>query len=131
MATHTVNQSVSINNITYGATAAPTYTGTGYALIDGETVATASTDTLINISFPYASVKSFFLMSTAAITVETNATDHAGGDTITLVANVPYIWTTDSYNTFKITANVTKFYITNASGATATIYCSVVHDSTP
>ncbi len=132
MATHTFAPGVDIGGgRTIGAASSSSYTGTGVAMIDGETVATAQTDTLINIAIDVSAVKSFVFVSSAAITLETNATDHTGGNIIAIKANVPYIWNTDSYDAFLLTLDVTKFYITNASGATATIYCHCVQDATP
>ena len=52
-------------------------------------------------------------------------------DTITLVANLAYVWDTDSYDTFQLGTDVTAFYFTNASGSTATVYCYAVVDPSP
>lgn len=96
-----------------------------------ETVAIAGTDILVNIAFPVANVKSFYIVSDKDLTLETN-NSAAPINTIALKANVPYHWVAaDSYDTFKLTADVTKFYFTNASGALATVRCRVIYDPTP
>lgn len=53
------------------------------------------------------------------------------GDTLTLVANVPYQWTTDSYDTFLLDTDVTKFYVTNSSGVSANLQIKALQDATP
>lgn len=61
-----------------------------------------------------------FILSDQAMTLKTNSSG-APDDTIVLVANVPYIWTTDSYDSVQITADVTALYMTNASGSAASL----------
>lgn len=106
-------------------------TGTGVALIDGETVATAQTDFQINFDLDVSAVKSFFLVSSQNITLETNAIDATGGNTLALIADEPYVWHDSDLNSFLLTEDVTTTYWTNASGATATIYCVALFDATP
>jgi hypothetical protein len=95
-----------------------------------ESVATASTDTLIAVSIDVSAVKAFYLVSSAAITVETNS-GSAADDTLSLVAGQPYVWHTGSYDTFLLGTDVTGLYITNASGSTAAIELRVIQDATP
>lgn len=95
-----------------------------------ESVATASTDTLISVSIDVSAVKAFYLVSSAAITVETNS-GSAADDTLSLVAGQPYVWHTGSYDTFLLGTDVTGLYITNASGSTAAIELRVIQDATP
>ncbi len=132
MPTSRVTQSLSVDNRSIGDVGGNTYTATaGGWLLDGETVATAVTDQLAVAALDVSAVKSFILISDKAISFETNATNHAGGNIITLKANVPYVWNTDSYDTFQLTADVTAIYLTNASGATATVYCWANWDPSP
>lgn len=130
MATHTYKPTVEIGNQSIGAAAASSYSGTGVAFIDGETIATATTDAQINVAIDVSAVNSFVLVSTQAVTIETNSGSEAD-NTISLKANVPYIWNTDSYDSFLLTADVTALFVTNASGATATLHCHAVMDATP
>lgn len=95
-----------------------------------ESVATAQTDADIVIAIDVSAVKAFFIVSSAAITVETND-GSSPDDTLTLVAGQPYIWHTGSYDSFLLTTDVTVLYITNASGSTADIEIRVLQDATP
>lgn len=105
-------------------------TGGGVALIDGETVATAETDYEINFDLDVSACKSFYLESDQDVTFETN--DGTTPDnTISLLANEPYVWQTNSYDSFLLDTDVTSVFITNASGSTATIYCVALFDATP
>ncbi len=105
------------------------YSGSGEINIS-ESVVTASTDLAITCAIDVSAVKSFYVVSDQAVTLETNS----GGsptNTIVLKAGVPYQWNTDSYNTFLLTGDVTVIYVTNASGSTAAIELRCVQDSTP
>jgi hypothetical protein len=95
-----------------------------------EAVPNASTDLQFVFTLDVSAVKSFYAVSDQDITVETNN----GGtpvNTLALKANVPYIWTTDSYDTFKLTADVTSLFVTNASGQNATLDIRSLVDPTP
>jgi hypothetical protein len=104
-------------------------TETGVALIDGEEVATGTTDHEIGFDLDVSACKSFYLVSDQDVTFEDVAA--GSGVVIALKAGVPYVWHSDSYNAFLLTADVTSVFITNASGATATIYCLALYDPTP
>jgi len=97
-------------------------------ILDGETVPIA-TDTLMNVAFPFATVKAYFLVATVDCTIETNATDASGGQTINLTANVPLAWITGGAGSNVWSANVTKFYVTSA--ATGTLTLRLLYDPTP
>ncbi|MBC8869194.1 MAG: hypothetical protein H8E44_07240 [Planctomycetes bacterium] len=106
-------------------------TGTGVVLIDGETVADSVTDQVCNIDLDVSAVKSFYIVSDQNITVETNAVDATGGNTLSLIAGEPYIWHVSSLDSFLLTQDVTIAYLTNASGSTATVYCVACYDASP
>lgn len=95
-----------------------------------ESVVTASTDLAITCAIDVSAVKSFYVVSDQAVTLETNS-GSSPTNTLTLVAGVPYQWNTDSYNTFKLTGDVTVIYVTNASGSTAAIELRCIQDATP
>lgn len=105
-----------------------TTTGLAEVGLDAETVPVA-TDTLINVAFPYATVKAYFLVATVACTIETNSTSAVGGQTVTLVADVPKIWIDGGDGDNMWTADVTKFYVTAAAAGTLTL--RVLYDPTP
>jgi hypothetical protein len=65
-------------------------------------------------------IVAIFILSDQDMTLKTNSSG-APDDTIALVANVPYVWTTDSYDAIQITADITALYMTNASGSAATL----------
>ncbi len=106
------------------------YTGGLVTRLDAEAVADAQTDKQITLSLDVSAVQAFYLVSDQAVTIETN-NGSAPDDTLVLVANVPYRWTTDSYDTFKFTTDITALFVTNASGAAAAISLEAVVDPTP
>lgn len=128
MATLTIQEAVASGSSNISKT--NELTGGLVTLIDGEQVATAQTDVLFSVTIDVSQVKGFYLVSDKSITFETNDSG-APTNTISLVANIPYVWYTNKYDTFKLTSDVTGVYITNASGATATIYMFVILDVTP
>jgi hypothetical protein len=127
-ATHTLG--TSLGGASSGLSTTKQYSGTGEVNIVAETVADSVTDQLIVISIDVSQIKSIYILSTQDLTLETNNSG-APVDTISLVANMPYIWTTDSYDTNKLGTDVTAIYLTNSSGATATFDLRCVYDSTP
>ena len=128
MATHKVTMAVLGSGVEL--TKDINYTNTGIVGIDGETVATGQTDVEFAFTLDFSECKSFFLVSDQDVTFETN--DGAAADlVIALRANEPYLWHDTAYHTFLIADDVTSIFITNASGATATIYCMALFDPTP
>lgn len=93
-------------------------------------VASGQTDKEIAFALDISQCVVFEIVSDYAVTVETN-NGSAPDNTIALVANVPYRWCTGWYTAFKLTADVTKLFITNASGSAATIKIRALYDSTP
>ena len=75
--------------------------------------------------------RSIWIESDYAVTLETNAVDATGGNTIVLVANEPYLWWDGSVIVNLITLDVTTLYITNASGSEAAVKIRVLQDATP
>jgi len=117
-----------------GVTKAPSKTYTGSARISiEEDVPDSSTDFSILFTCDVSAVTACYILSTQDITMETNAVDATGGDTIALKANVPYPWCSDSYDSFLLTTDVLAAgsFWTNASGATATVTIEMVLDATP
>ena len=128
MATHKIKYSIEGSGIS--RTKEIENTQAGVALIDGEAVATASTDYEIGMALDVSACKSFYLESDQNVTFETND-GTTPGNTIALLANKPYVWHVNAYDSFLLTVDVTSVFITNASGATATIYCVALFDATP
>jgi hypothetical protein len=125
--THTLQQSVQAGSQV--VTGSKQFSGSAKVSLE-ETVANGLTDSLINVAIDVSAVKCFILLSDQNVTIETN-NGTTPDNTIALIANVAYVWCSDSYDTFKLTVDVTKFYVTNSSGATATIKLEALVDATP
>ncbi len=106
-----------------------TYTGSSITSID-ETVAHGATNFQINVAIDVSTIKSIFILSDQNVTLETNS-GSSPAETISLVANVPYVWHTNSYFTNLLATDITAIFITNASGSTAAITLRVLQDATP
>ena len=106
-----------------------TYTGSQKISVV-EAIADSVTDGQINVAVDFSAVKSFLLVSDQDVTIETND-GTTPDDTLSLLAGVPYIWNTDSYDTFLITVDITAIFVTNVSGETANILLEALVDATP
>jgi len=104
--------------------------GTGENNIVGESIASPETDYEINWDCDVSALKSLYIVSTQDVTFETND-GAAPNNTIALRADEPYIWHTTSYDSCLLTVDVTKIFITNASGSTATLDIRSIQDATP
>ena len=99
-----------------------------------EDISTGATDSKIECpTLDISACKQIFIMSTQDIIFETNSgTPGAGVDSLTLKANEPYAWWLAAPFVNMITTDITTgVYITNASGATATISFDAIVDTTP
>ena len=105
-----------------------TLTGDGWTELDF-TVADGVTDRVVALGLDVGQIVAFEIVSDVAVTLETNAVNAAGGNTLVLVAGLPYRWCTGWYDTFKLTADVTIAYFTNASGSTANIKIRALYDA--
>jgi hypothetical protein len=98
-----------------------------------ESVANGQTD--FEITCPTVDVSAcvlVYIKSTQDVTLETNAADATGGNTLTLKANQPYVWWTAAPFTNVLTADIaTNVFVTNASGAAATVTFEAILDTTP
>lgn len=114
-----------------GITARKTQDKSGAAHVQiVETVATAQTDSEIALTLDVSEIVALYINSTQDVTLETN--DGSSPDnTIALTADNPYIWHDESYHDCLLTEDVTALFITNASGATATITVWALYDPTP
>lgn len=124
---HTVTRRVIVDGREIGGT--KEIEGSGLKSVN-ESIADAQTDKQVNYTLDVSACKSFFMVSDQNITVETN-NGAAPVDTITLVADEPYYWNSDSYDTFLLGTDVTALFITNASGAAATLEIESLEDATP
>lgn len=107
-----------------------TVTVTGTAEFNTQTTAPISATTLMEMAFLYANLQSIYVLSPFALTLNTNATDGTGGNSIPIAANQPFIWYLASGVTCPFTNNVTKFYWVNASGTNVpTVQVRVLHNA--
>lgn len=81
-----------------------------------------STDLAVAFACIVAKVKTFFIKADQNMTVKTNSSG-SPANTLTLIANKPYLWHSDSLDTFKLTVNVTGLFITNTVAGKLTIAC--------
>jgi len=95
-----------------------------------ESIADSETDKLVNFAVDVSQITALLIKSDQALTIETND-GSSPDDTLVLVADVPYVWHTNSYDTCKFTTDITKLYVTNASGAAAQLEIECLSDPTP
>ncbi len=106
------------------------YSGGSQVNVADEAIADQESDKLVAFAVDVSQIKCLFMLSDEDLTVETND-GAAPDDTIALKADEPYIWHSDSLDTCLLTQDVEKLYVTNASGAVATLNIECVYDSTP
>ena len=92
-------------------------------------IAATTADQEFDLDFPYADLKSIYMLASVDMTVETNAADHTGGDEISLVANVPFSWTESSGETNPFTADVTAIFVSPDSAAASTLEIRALYAS--
>ena len=95
------------------------------------TVAGSTTDQQVALSIDVSEIKSIYIQCDENITLETNAIDAAGGDTLALLANEPYLWWTGSLYTNLLATDITTSYWTNGTTNVATVDLECVVDPTP
>lgn len=103
---------------------------------DGEhnvdvTVNAATTDKQVDIALDVSEIQSLYISSDKDITIETNAVNAAGGNTLTVGADEPMVWYAGCGLTNPLTADVTVMYITNAGASAATVKIRILEDVTP
>lgn len=100
-----------------------------------EVIADETTNGEVAFVADVSQVKSFILVATQDVMVETND-GTTPGNTFTLAANVPYIFPRvfgESWNDTEddaVSTDITALFITNASGAEATFYLECIEDPT-
>lgn len=89
-----------------------------------------TTDDDYTLAIDVSQVKAFYILATEDTTLETNAVDATGGNTLNLKANWPYFWgAAMSYDTFKLTSDVTKMYFTKAGAGDSTVKVRCIVDA--
>lgn len=125
MTTYTLNHKQS--GITQSSSTASDVTVSGSQLIAiAETIADSATfDRTIIIDV--SAIKGVYLISSQDVAFHCNTSDNE----IDLVAGIPYIWTTSSYDANQLTVDATAIHVTNASGEDADFEMQIVLDATP
>jgi hypothetical protein len=129
MAQHTLTESWAYNNVSERVTV--TQTGTLHQELS-ETIPAATNNHPLSLAIDVSAAKMIFVVSDQDVLLETNS-GSAPDDTISLLADVPYVWHADSYFANLLAADVTQLFITNQNGAgvTAEFRCYVLTDATP
>jgi hypothetical protein len=92
----------------------------GDAEVNGSTVVNPSETAEIDATVPVAKILSGFVTCSQNVTVNTNAADATGGQSIALVAGKSLAWNNQSGAANPFTPNITKFYVINATVKAAT-----------
>lgn len=100
------------------------YTGEGEVDLDA-TVALSTTNKEYDIQFIKTDVISMIMYSDKVVTIKTNSSG-SPSDTISLAANMPLVWNTDSPVAIPLAGNVTKVYVTNATATNAALKIRVL-----
>src|SRR6266704_72696 len=94
-----------------------TYTGGEDAGV-ARVIAAGATDLEVDITFPFASIKSMVIASDQDITVKTNSNSGTAvsgvNDIFEVKKTAGIVWGSDYATACPYTANVTKFFVTNA-----------------
>lgn len=117
-----------------GASSAQTITSTrsysGSQIVNLQESCANSATTELVVAIDVSEISAILIHSTQAVTLKTNDSG-TPDETVSIVADVPYIWHTDSYFSNVLETDITSLFITNASGAAATVTVVVVTDATP
>ena len=114
-----------------GDTVQSTVSTTGEGIANRDVaVGNGVTDKEVAIAFLAASLQFMLITTDKDLTLETND-GAAADDTFTLKAGVPFFWQKNSGITNPFTADVTKFFFTNAGGTSASVKIRCMFDATP
>lgn len=112
----------------FQVTGAKTYSGEGNTQLNVPVAANA-TEIPIIFELDITQIKSFAMVCDKDLKVEFNQIATPVPQ-INLIANVPFIETTDNYYTSKFTADITEIFLTEENGVACTFKLTVVYDPT-
>jgi hypothetical protein len=75
----------------------------------------------IDIAITVADIQSGFISSDKDVTIDTNATNGAGGQEITITANKAFAWHTGLTFANPFTPDITKIFVHNLGATTAKV----------
>lgn len=78
-------------------------------------VPAATTNQEILIALDVSALQLIVVYSNVAVTIKTNSSG-SPTDTIAIKAGIPYVWHLDAYATNLFTGDVSKIFVTNATG---------------
>jgi len=90
-----------------------------------DTVAGSTTNKEFDLAITKSDVISMIMFSNEAVTLKTNSSG-SPSDTISLAANMPLVWNTDSPVAIPLAGPVTKIFATNAGVAAAALKIRVL-----
>jgi hypothetical protein len=105
------------------------YTGDG---ANPRSIDVADSATNLEIAFvlDVSEIKAIYIVATQDLTLKTNSSS-VPAETIELKAGKPYLWHEDSYFVNLLETDITKLFVTNASGVAAVLDIEVIFDATP
>lgn len=86
--------------------------------------------TELDVAFTIASIVAICITCSVACTLKTNDPD-TPDESIILKPDVPYIWTTDSYDAFLLETDVTALFVTVPGSVTGLLRMEILRDITP
>lgn len=92
------------------------YSGDSFVAIVNQAVPDPSSDLELQVSLDVSQIVSLILSCDVDLTIETNADDATGGNTLNIAAGSPYVWTTDSLDSLLLTEDVLKMFLTASGG---------------
>jgi hypothetical protein len=122
---YALSQNQVLSSSAWGASYGVSVTGSQLQSVS-ETVADSATFDL-TMAIDVSAIVGIIIVASRAATFTCNS----GANTVNLVAGVPYVWTTSSYNTNKLTVDATAIHVANASGGSLTFDMQIVSDATP
>lgn len=127
--TNTFTDTISISYSGNGkavSTPLGTYTGAKDAGV-ATVIPAGSTNLEIDVAFPHATIQSLIMTSDQDLTVNVNSTT-TPTPALTLKKTAPIVYATDFSYSNPFTADVTKFYVTNAGSADAKFSFRVLYN---
>lgn len=95
-----------------------------------DSVANGQTNKEYVLALDQSQLNGLYIWADGAITLKTNSSG-SPDDTLAVPAGIPYVWCTGMLGTLLITADVSKIFITNASGGVVNFIIKAIQDGTP
>jgi hypothetical protein len=93
-------------------------------------VAIGATNVVANVPLDISQIQSILITADQDLTLKTNSSG-SPDDTIALKAGIPFHWIKNSGITLPFAADVTNWYVTNASGVATTLKIRALVEATP